>query len=394
MIKYSIFVFIIATFIININAQVKLEVNGSFEMELSKGGEKSHFYYNGIHSKHKDWRISPAEANLLGNVIFNEQWSLNSRIVLRRNDGTTFNKFSIALLNFLWISENRKIEIAVGRFINPFGSFNQDQLPKDRTFIDVPLTYGFYTNMSKQVGFLQGQQWNTILVDNRIDWGSTNSYYGGYSDGIKLLWNIKPDVSFLEIAIVNGANMNNELNLMPFNLGITGRYSIRHSSSLENGFSFSSGNFLKKNGLTAEISSLHKYTQTMLGVDFKYGKGFFEIRGELNGSIYNSPFIISADNININDVKESKSLMCLAGNIDLRYEPPFLTGSYIAYRLEGIYFGKENGIAWDENVNRHSIGIGYKINRFLLLRSSFSYQSVRNHEWNQTAFRTGFTAHF
>lgn len=379
---------------VNVIAQIKFEGNGAFEMELSKGGEKSHFFYNGIHAKHKDWRISPSEANLLGTVLFNDQWSLNGRVVLNRKEGTSFRNFQVALLNLLWVSKDKKYEITFGRFINPFGSFNHNQLPKDRTFIDLPLAYSFYTNISDKVGYLQHQQWNTILVDNELDWGSSTLYYGGYSEGIKFLWNINPEHSLLEISIVNGANLNRSFNSDPLNLGISGRYSFRPSSLIENGISISTGNFLKAHPLNASLSSLSRFTQTMIGTDFKYGQGFFEINGELIGSFYNTSFINSDDNINIVSVKEKKLLSSFSGYLDFRFEPPFLTGSYIAYRIDGMFFGRDNDLPWDENVNRHSFGFGYKITSFLLLRSSYSFQFVKNHDWDQTAFRTGLTAHF
>ena len=392
--KYFLYIFLASLFCSNLNAQIKFEANGSFEMELSKGGEKSHFYYNGIHAKHKDWRFAPSEANLILNAIINESWSLNSRLLLNRKDGTSFDNLRPALLNLLWVSESKKYEMTFGRFINPFGSFNHNQLPKDRSLIDLPLPYSFYTNISNRVGFLQGQNWNTILVDDQLDWGSSTLYYGGYSDGIKFLWNINPEQSLLEISIVNGANLSGSLNTDPINLGFSSRYSYRSSSELKSGVSFSVGNFLENNPLNATLPSLQNFTQTMVGLDFEYGQGYFEIKGEFVGSFYQTPFIISEDNILIDELAEKKSLSSYSGYIDFRYEPPFLTGSYVIYRIEGIYFGKDQDLAWDENVMRHTVGFGYKITHYLLLRSSYSYQKVKNRTWDQTAFRTRITAYF
>jgi hypothetical protein len=61
----------------------------------------------------------------------------------------------------------------------------------------------------------------------------------------------------------------------------------------------------------------------------------------------------------------------------LRYEPDFLTGSYLAFRYEGIHFpefdddirmGAANEGFWDNDVNRYSIAAGYKIQRDILVK--------------------------
>ena len=60
---------------------------------------------------------------------------------------------------------------------------------------------------------------------------------------------------------------------------------------------------------------------------------------------------------------------------------------------------KEHGIGgqpWDNNVQRHSIAMGYHINRYLLIRVAASTQQVKNKNWDKTqrTFRLVLTAHY
>lgn len=378
-------------------SQISLEVNGTLEIELSKGQKDSHFFYNGIHAKYEDWRVAPSEANLVTVLRFNEQWSINNRNIFLRNEGQEFSQFQISQLNLQWNSANRKYQLSIGRFKNPFGLFNNQQLPTDRTFIDRPLPYGFYTNISDRLGYMKGQHLNnTISVENAVDWGTPSNYWAGYSNGIKFSWDLKKDKSLLELAIVNGANNSRTLSFEQLNLGFISRYSYRVNYSLETGFSVSHGSFLLRDNVNQFLPNLFQYSQSMVGADFKLGKRYFEYSGELMFSNYYVPSTKGELKMD-GDIRFLKveSLQSLSGYLNVSYEPPFLSGTYLGYQFGYIAFGEDSdGESWDENPMRNTFGVGYDITNFLLLKATYAFQQIRNRGWEQNAFRIGLTGHF
>jgi hypothetical protein len=89
----------------------------------------------------------------------------------------------------------------------------------------------------------------------------------------------------------------------------------------------------------------------------------------------------------------------LSAYLDIKYEPPIIQGSYIAYRIDHLSFGEAEGYQnqnWDNKVLRHSLAIGYHINRFVLARMAVSTQQVDEKKWNKTqrTFRVVLTAHY
>ena len=85
--------------------------------------------------------------------------------------------------------------------------------------------------------------------------------------------------------------------------------------------------------------------------------------------------------------------------LDLKYELKFLPGSYVAYRIDHLSFQEasvNNDQPWDNNILRHSVAIGYNINKYLLARMAVSTQDVDNKNWNKTqrTLRIVITAHY
>jgi hypothetical protein len=78
--------------------------------------------------------------------------------------------------------------------------------------------------------------------------------------------------------------------------------------------------------------------------------------------------------------------------IDLKYEFPFLTGAYAAYRFDILSFGEGpdgNGgrTEWDQEVIRNALSFGYRINSFWELKLSLADQNVKGRDWDQSTFR-------
>jgi hypothetical protein len=389
------------TFGTSVLAQTTVTFNFLSDVELSKAGEKSHFYYNEIDQNNQDWRIGISQSNLLLGVVFNTNWSLNSRFLLERDLGRTLDKFTIPQLNVKWISDKRKYGITIGLFNNPFGAFNQTQLSTKRKFIGLPLAYSFYQNISPSIGYLADMGDVTkVSVDGDVQWGSSMLYYGGYASGAMWSWNIKPNRASLKLAIVTGAGLNQNPSFSVDNIGLSSRLKLQPTYYWEHAFSIHIGTFMQSSEFSNPFSNLPGFTQTVIGTDFKLGKGYFEFSGELIGSQYKVLGFNSADMTFISEtIDDPFTLRSISGYVDVKYEFPFLVGGYISLRTDHLRFGKvsDTDENWDNNVMRHSIGFGYDINKYLLLRMSYSMQDIENKViWDnkQNTFRLMLTVHY
>ena len=382
-------------------AQVVYKFNALADIELSKGGEKSHYYYNEIDENNIDYRFGFNQLNLIGQMVPDSNWTFNARLLLERDKGQNLNKFSTPQLNIQWVSNKRKIGFTLGFFVNPFGSFNEKQLSTKRNFIGLPLAYSYYTNISSVIGYLPDMGDVTkVLIDDEVQWGSTNLYYGGYTAGAMFSWNIKPSKVTWKIAIVNGASNKMERFSKPLNLGIISRLKLQPTYFWEQGISVSHGSFMKISEVSTQLDQLGMFTQTLVGTDFKLGKGFFELSGELIGAFYQVP-LFNSDNKTFESrtVSDALTISNISAYLDIKYEFPKIPGSYAAYRIDHLRFGKiDSGNAqhWDNNIVRHSLAVGYHINQNILARIAVSTQQVNNKPWNkkQGTFRVVITAHF
>ena len=382
-------------------AQTTYKFNAQADLELSKAGEKSDYYYNEIDRDNIDYRFGFSQLNLIGQMAPDSNWIFNVRLLMERSRGRKLSKVSIPQLNVQWVSNNRKTGFTLGLLANPFGSFNKNQLSTKRNFIGLPLAYSYYANISSVIGYLPDMGDVTLVpIDDELQWGSTNLYYGGYTAGAMFSWNIKPSKINWKIALVNGASNKVDRFTKPINLGVISRLKLQPTYYWEQGVSVSHGSFMKESEVSAQLEGLGMFTQTLLGTDFKFGKGFIELSGEIIGAFYKVPRF-NSDNNTFETTKDTDALTVnnLSAYLDIKYEFPKIPGSYLAYRIDHLRFGKvDNTIAqhWDNNVLRHSFAVGYHINQHILARVAVSTQQVDNKPWDkkQGTFRLVFTAHY
>lgn len=376
--------------------QAQLELNATASFELSRGGDKSHYFYNEIHEGYSDWRFGLAQANLMAAWPFAGGWRLQGRLLLERKQGERPEQLRLPQLNLQWAPQESPLRFTLGRFLYPFGAFNGRQLPTERTFIARPLAYSYYVNISEKAGFFPGMGDEVkVPADGNTLWGSTMLYYGGYAAGMKLHWEIKARKAWLDAAVVNGApNVRTGLPGSP-NWGITSRFSVQPRHWWKQGFSLAYGTFMERADINAGLEKMKAYRQALIGTDYLIGFGYFELSGELIAATYRAPQHLPEEE---SFAGKALHLKALAGHGDIRYSLPFLGGAYLAYRFGMIHFGRIPGRTdrWDNGIKRHSLAAGYRINSFLLVQASVSTQQVNEKQWarRQQAFRLMLTAFY
>lgn len=382
-------------------AQSAFSFNALADLELSRAGEKSHYYYNEIDQEHTDWRLGISQLNLIGKWRPDSNWSFNVRFLLERDKGQKLDRFSTPQLNIQWLSGNRKFGATVGYFPNPFGSFNSRQLSTQRNFIGLPLAYAYYGNISPGIGYMPGMGDITkVMVDGQVQWGGSMLYYGGYTAGAMFSWNIRPAKVNWKVAIVNGAANTTDRFSKPISWGVVTRLKLQPAYFWEQGVSLSHGSFMQESEVSTQLAQLGTYTQTLIGTDFKVGTGFFEFSGEVIGAFYRVPqFESETGTFEMVSTEDPLNVSSLSAYLDVKYEIPMIQGSYVAYRIDHLGFGKPGDATsghWDNRVLRHSLAIGYHLNRYLLGRMAVSTQHVDQKPWDTTqrTFRFVLTAHY
>jgi hypothetical protein len=379
-----------------------VEFNALADIELSQAGSASHYYYNEIDANNTDFRIGLSQLNLISKINLNSNWTVNGRVLMERNNGQKFDKLVFPQLNVQWLSKKRKYGITLGSFINPFGSFNEKQLSTERDFIGLPLAYSYYVNVSDVIGFVPNMgDIAKIKFEENVQWGSTNLYYGGYTTGGMFSWNIKPGKINWKLALVTGASNLQDRITNPLHFGLISRLKLQPKYFWKQGFSFSHGSFLRDSPFSESISDLRKYRQTLIGTDFNVGFGFLEFSGEIIAAFHKTPvFLEATGSFDPNTLTNPLNLSNTSFYLDTKYEMPFLTGSYVAFRIDRLGFGQIEGNYtfdhWDNTVWRQSFAIGYDLTQNILIRLAVSTQQVENKNWNnsQRTARLVITGHY
>lgn len=384
-------VILVSIFPVYCLAQVTLNWNAWLDTELSKGQVNSHFYYNQIHKDKTGWRIGVNDINLMAELQLTSDWSINMRGQLDRDQGLALEQFRMPLANITYAPTHENWSVILGRFITPFASFAEKQHSKDRIFINLPLSFAYYINMSPKVGFAQEMGEQLFQIDEQGQWGTTLQYYGAYSNGLRYDWSIVPDkVDWSVTLTTSSPNIFTE----PFdvnNWGLVTKLKLQPTYFWQQRISFSHGTFLQSSSLEDRIDQA--FTQMLVGTDFVIGYGFWELTGEAIGAFYDAPqYFPNEDRFSTYD---DESLQSIYLSLNLKYEPPFLSGLYLAYGIEQLNFSELSGVGWDNSVLRHNVGAGYKITDYLLLRSNYMLQSVENHPmWEQNTWRTTLTIYY
>tara|TARA_R110002050_G_scaffold2220_2_gene13353 strand:+ start:65211 stop:66413 length:1203 start_codon:yes stop_codon:yes gene_type:complete len=387
--------------VFSIQSVAQIQFNGSIDVGLRSGGSNSSFVKNGIESEFKYLHLDIPQVNLFLFAPINDDFFAEARLQSDTWGTGTLSDPRFTLANITWAKPGNSYAISAGRFVNPVGFYSKRNLIQDRTIFELPLSYSYFTNISDQRGYwpLAGEQG----AYTSSDVGLTTIYFGGYATGVLLDWQIKPDRVRLETAVTSAAPASAENYTNLANAAILTHLTLNPNIYWQLGVSGSYGSFMRQSNINAfyrPYNPLEQYRQAILGVDVKYAFGFWEIVSEAIYSNWTVPSYSGGgfQTVGLSDKFEEFSLSNLGINVDLRFEPPFFTGSYIAARFDHLNFmneSSENYLAtkdWDADVTRISAALGYKLGRNIEAKISVSDQSP--FDYSLYTFRTTISAFF
>jgi len=360
----------------------QIDVSGSIDLELSYGGEDSKFVSNEIVNNFRKPHLGINQFSLFLFAEIDEDFFFNGRLQWNTWGTGEINPVRISLATLSWEPQDIPVAVSLGRFISPFGLYPKRQLASANLFVSAPLAYGYFVNISDVKGF-----W-PIAGDDALytqgDAGITTLYFGGYNTGGMLDWIIVEDLLNISLAGVNAAiaSPRDYTNLQ--NAAFVGRLGVNPAFFWNQGFSLSYGSFFWKNSDNALFDKLERFTQLVAGADWVMAYSYFELSGEFIYSMWDVPGYTGNGGYKLEDGDlASFELTNYSYYVDLKYEPSFLTGSYIGFRYEQMVFEEFDHpnttiiIAknpWDDNITRYSASFGYKISRNILLKIAASDQ--------------------
>ena len=397
---------LLALLILSTPALSQVSIGGTIDAGISSGGSGSAFISNGISHdyRHLGFRIS--QVNLLLFAPVNDNWYFEGRLQSDTWGEGTLRTPRFTLANLTWDNPEKAHTVSIGRFITPFGFYPTRSLTIDRTFIELPLAYSYYIAMSDEYGYWDEARY---ALNYQVGGGlMTTTYFGGYSTGLRWDWNISENELMLQTAIsaVSLGSSRNYTNLP--NAAGTARLVYNPNIQWQIGLSASYGSFMHlevgENDAEHENNPLTQYRQTLAGFDFRYGLGYWEVIGEVIYSNWKVPtyyesaggWVFEADSTTLKTSNYSNIGM----NLDLRFEPPFVPGSYIGFRLDHLNFIEAHPTNsniydtedWDKDKVRYSLALGYKLARNVELKMLLSEQTP--YDYSLYTFRALITAFF
>jgi len=370
----------------------QMEWNGLVDFMVSSGGPDSRFITNGIKNDYTDPYLSIKQFNLFIYSEIEEDFIFEARLQFDNIGTGSLEPPRVTLASVTWIPESEIVSISLGRFINPFGLYPQRQLSVDNSFITPPLAYGYFLNISDIWGFTPGlgddMDYDRSSDDNV---GMPTVYFCGYATGGYINWQMVEDVLSLDFAVTNMAISSSKNNTTLKNFGFITRLQVNPLPFWQQGLSGSYGSFFEDKPPAASYPNLGQYRQTVFGTDWVVAYSYFELSGEAIYSLWNVPWWSTSSGAFITNRDGSLKEYNLENYTyyaDFRFEPPFLTGSYLAVRYEQVGFPKfddgsggysKEGI-WDNGVTRYSVVFGYKIRRSILFKVAYFDQVTENLE--------------
>jgi hypothetical protein len=377
----KLFLSLVCVLLFVASAHAQIEWSGSIDLEGSVGGKDSQFISNEISSDFHRPHFLINQFNLFAFSKIGDEFSFSGRLQANTWGTGQLSIPNITLATVAWQPKDSPISVSLGQIITPFGLYSRRQLSTDNLFANAPLIYDYFVNISDKRG-LWPAAGNTGTYGSD-DVGLTTIYFGGYIMGGSVNWILIPNKLGVEVGVTNEAVASSADFSGLGNAAIVGRVGIQPAIWWQQGFSASYGSFMQRDDVNIGFNNLNRYTQLVLGTDIILSYSYFEFSSEAIYALWKVPK--SVQNVFKTDASGNLiefSVADYGGYADVKFEPPFLTGSYVAVRFEKLVFPLYDDpitlkkTRWDNDVSRVSIALGYKIAKPVLLKLTYASQSV------------------
>jgi hypothetical protein len=270
----------------------------------------------------------------------------------------------------------RNVNIHVGLVPPTFGAFPRRMYPSDNPLIGYPLGYQYLTTLRPDAVPGDAEE----LLQKRSSGWLVRYRYGNPvgTQGVPVVTAFRWDTGVQvhagtemvrgTVAVTTGSLAHPLFHDDNNGRQIVGRLEVRPVAGLIVGGSGARGPFVSEMAARGAVGDGHdrEFTQTAWGADLEYSRGYYMLRYEGIFSAWEMP-LVRTPHLKL-------PLRALSTSIEGRYK--FFPGFYAAARFDHLGFSEMTGSAvqgtvpWDSDVTRVEAGIGYSLQRNLLLKLS------------------------
>ncbi|MCX6120015.1 MAG: hypothetical protein NTX44_00145 [Ignavibacteriales bacterium] len=376
---------------------------GLSDFEIRKGGEDSGLEKNNVPNDHV--QLSLQELDLFFDADISSNITFTAKLATNPSKGLDFKAFELQLAYVTFSNLlGDALSFSAGKIVTPFGTFSKRQLSSENPFIGQPLFFSYRQNISPLTGYLGPQttylayaQYGTdAQYGNRL----TTLYPCGYFSGIEASGLIFGMIDY-DVACMNAplSGTNGDYNIDE-GLAFHGRVAVHPGIWGTIGFSYAVGSYMQSSFVSQyfeqQYTSLNSFDQSTYGADLLLSYLYFEINAEYIKNQFQAPYIVynsiymDGSGSSVYNSGFSNGYSCSLESqeyyIDVKMDVPFYPGLYLAVRYNALTFNNIPGllissisgssIAWDRNVVRSAIGLGYKPDHKVLIKLGYERTAV------------------
>jgi hypothetical protein len=273
----------------------------------------------------------------------------------------------------------RAFDIQIGRIPPTFGAFARRTYASDNFLIGYPLAYQYLTALradavpasADELLKMRGRGW---LANYSI--GDQTAYHGvplvsafTWDTGVQV--HAATDRADATVSVTAGTVSNPLFHDDNGGKQVAGRLAFGPVTGLVLGLSAARGPFVSRTAARGAVGDGQesRFTQTAWGADVEYSRDYYVVRFETILSDWRLP-IVRAPALDL-------PLRAFSTSVEGRYR--IRPGLYAAARVDHIGFSEITGLAvtdtWDAPVSRVEVGGGYSLQRNLVLKLSYQYNS-------------------
>jgi hypothetical protein len=362
---------------VTVGGDVSATFSCATPIELSCGDDAGFFNYTDYaHNALRLFRVDVSAAVKAG-----PHFTVLSEV--RSENINTIQPYALYLRVRPWSSKD--FDIQVGRVPPTFGAFLRHSYANDNPLIGYPLAYQYLTTLRPDALPASADE----LVKKKSTGWLVRYSLGDptFQAGVPLVTAFRWDTGVQAhgtvgivsaTAAVTTGTLSNPL-FKEDNGGrqLAARVEVRPTMGLVAGTSFAHGAFVSQSAARAAVGSEaneQSYAQTAWGADVEYSHGYYLVRAETIVSAWRLPIAVPPPRqLPIDD-----PLAALSTSIEGRYK--LLPRLYVAGRFDRLTFSDvtaADGVhqPWDAPVRRIEVGGGYSLQRNLVLKLSYQYNT-------------------
>lgn len=369
-------------------ARGQINFGGLAEFELRKGQQDSDPTVN--QTPNDNWMLYTPSIRLFVNASLSDHWFVSGALQADYYTGHLSDVF-VSAFNINWRPSDR-LMITAGRFITPYGRYDELLLSSQNPFVHLPLSHVWNMPVDRKRGY--------VFAETSYEGvpGQSLVYRRLYTQGLMLSGAI-PDEAFQYQLAATLTSVSSYTDVGEQNRpALTGRLVVRPVIWNKIGFSFSNGPYLVDDPVNDVLSDKERaaYRQTIVTTYTQFSYHYYQLLLQYTFNRWDSPWI-DEEGALVEEHIQNDVTHYLA-KLKIRF--PFWVGAYSAIRYERY---RPHEISLDaRNItgqptpdkDRFEFVLGYKISRNITIKSSYLLSRNDGEELKDDVFAIQLSAGF